>query len=527
MVDSTVAESALEFRAVSKHFGGVAALSDVDLHLRAGEVHGLLGQNGSGKSTLIKILAGYHVPDRGSLSIFGDDVALPMLRPQDHGVAVIHQDLGLVESMTVLENVGISDAYGRRALAAVHWGKFRREVRDLLRRLDCPVSPDALVRDLRGSDRSMVAIARSLRVLERRGERHVFVLDEPTAYLGVTESDRLMRLMRRVADEGSAVLFVSHKLGEVLSVTDRCTILRDGEVVTTVDTAGSTARGLVSLQLGRELGDFYPPPAAAPRPKVALGVEDLSAGVLRTLSCEVREGEILGLTGLVGMGQDEALRALAGAGTRTTGRVVRHGVPVEPGIRAAVDAGLAMVPEDRKGDGLWLEASARENFMLPASATGGALRRLRRKTERTRTTEALTRVSVRPLAPERPVGLLSGGNQQKVLLAKWLSTEPGVLLLHEPTQGVDAAARREILELVNAAAEAGTAVVVASTDYEQLAHLCHRVLVLRDGVVVEELTQPLTDTDLLLACQGGTSSSAGSSAAGSSAAVPSTAVQST
>lgn len=500
-------DPALEFRDISKSFGGVAALTNVRLTLEAGEVHGLLGQNGSGKSTLIKILCGYHVPDRGTLAMFGHEVPLPMANLQDHGVAVIHQDLGLVDSMSVLENVGISDAYGQRAVAPVSWRRFRREVEALLSRLGSDIDPDQMVGSLRGSDRSMVAVARSLRVLERKGDRHVFVLDEPTAYLGVAESERLMGLMRRVADQGSTVLFVSHKIGEVLSVTDRCTILRDGKVVTTVNTVDTSAHALVNHQVGRELDDFYPPMAPTPSRTVALSVSALKAGGLDELTFDVFDGEVLGITGLVGMGQDEAIRTLAGAQESEHGSVSRNGTDVRGGIRGAMDCGLALVPEDRKGQGLWLDASARENFMLPSSAIGRSLRSLDPRDERSRTAEALQRVGVRPFAPEKPVGILSGGNQQKVLLAKWMATKPAVMLLHEPTQGVDAAARREIIELINGLAAAGTAVVVASTDYEQLAKMCHRVLVLRQGRVTSELSQPIADTDLLLACQGGTSDS--------------------
>lgn len=493
---------ALEIKKISKRFGGVNALSDVDLTVRAGEVHGLLGQNGSGKSTLIKILAGYHGPDGGEITMFGEPVSLPIVSSQDVGIAVIHQDLGLVDSMTVMENIGISDGFGRGSLAPVGWRSFRRDVARLLARLDCEVSPDQLVGELRGSDRSMVAIGRSMRILERTREKHVFILDEPTAYLGAAESERLMNQMRRVAAEGSSVLFVSHKLGEVLSVTDRCTILRDGRSGATVETATVTAEDLVSLQLGRDLGDFYPPIAAPPREEITLSVDGLALPGVTDVSLSLRRGEIVGLTGLVGMGQDEVIKSIAGALPRQRGSVTKDGVRVGVKLREVIESGIVLVPEDRKGEGLWLDASARENFMLPSSARGVGLRPVDRRSERAATLEALTKVGTRPLMPEGRVGILSGGNQQKVLMAKWMATEPDVLLLHEPTQGVDAAARREIIELINEAAELGTAVIVASTDYEQLAHMCHRTVVFRDGQCVDELSQPYDEADLLLSCQG-------------------------
>lgn len=495
--------SALELANVSKSFGGVAALSNVNFSVEVGEVHGLLGQNGSGKSTLIKILGGYHAPDSGRLTIQGEDVDLPLLNSQSHGIAIIHQDLGLVDSMSVLENIGIADGYGKRTLASVNWRSFREEVGALLRRIDSEIDPDTLVGRLRPTDKSIVAIARAIRLLSKHADKQIFVLDEPTAYLGPAESDRLMAVMRKVAAEGSSVIFVSHKLGEVLAVTDRCTILRDGKVVDTIVSSETTAHSLVNLQLGRELGEFYPPLARPPRGKVVLGVEGLELEDVRDFNLKLRHGEILGITGLAGMGQDEIIQAIGGARNRHDGHVFRDdGRVVGVTVREALAAGVAMVPADRKGEGLWLDASARENFTLPATAKGPALRVLDEKAEKTATVAALKRVGARPLASELAVGRLSGGNQQKVLMAKWLSIEPDVLLLHEPTQGVDAAARREILGLVAEAANAGTSVIVCSTDYEQLSNICHRVLTLRHGVVTSELTQPFNESDLLLACQG-------------------------
>lgn len=500
-------ENALELSGVSKNFGGVAALSEANLEIRAGEVHGLLGQNGSGKSTLIKILAGYHAPDSGTVAIRGERVNLPISSPQNLGIAIIHQDLGLVDSMTVLENIGISDAYGKRLLSNISWRSFRYEVEALLTRLGCEVRAEQLVRELRGSDRSMVAIARAMRILDRSGSKHIFILDEPTAYLGVTESERLLRTMRRVADEGSSVLFVSHKLNEVLAVTDRCTILRDGRTMSTVETADVTAHELVHLQLGRRMDDFYPPMAAPPAEEIGLDVAGLTVGPVEGVSFALRRGEIVGLTGLAGMGQDEVIEAVAGARMRSAGVVSHDGVLVADDIRNVLRANIVLVPEDRKGQGLWLDASGRENFMLPESARNPPLSSINRKDEKSRTLTALKQVRVRPLATETRVGALSGGNQQKVLMAKSMASGPAVLLLHEPTQGVDAAARREIIELINAAAEDGASVMVASTDYEQLARMCHRVLVLRDGSVSDELIQPLTEADVLLACQKGNSPS--------------------
>lgn len=496
-------EPLLSIRGLSKTFGGARALIDVDLDLYAGEIHGLLGQNGSGKSTLIKILGGYHSPDAGTVMLNGLDLQLPIARPQDHGIAIIHQDLGLVDSMSVLENVGISDGYGCRGLRPISWGRVRRETSEVMQRLGAHLDLDARLGTLSPSDHSIVAVVRALRLLSLSAEAHIFILDEPTAYLGPAESERVLATMRAVANHGAAVVFVSHKMGEVIQATDRCTVLRDGQVVTTAMTAETKARDLVTLQLGREMGDFYPPLADLPRDDVVLEVVGLCASPATNVDLHVRSGEIVGLTGLVGMGQDAVIEAIAGARNRDEGVIRRPGRdPLPAGVRAATSQGVALVPADRKRDGLWLDATSVENFALPSAVRARPWSRLAPRREYERARGALAQVGVQPLRPGDRTGALSGGNQQKVLMAKWLADAPDVLLLHEPTQGVDAGARRDILALVNQTAGDGVGVVVCSTDYEQLAAICHRVLVLRDGVVAEELHQPLTEESLLLACQG-------------------------
>jgi ribose transport system ATP-binding protein len=495
-------EPVLSIRGLSKSFGGARALADVDLDLMPGEVHGLLGQNGSGKSTLIKILGGYHSPDQGTISLSGQALRLPIIQPHHHGIAIIHQDLGLVGSMSVLENIGIPDGYGARNWRPVNWRKLRGEVEAILTRLEAEIDLDSPVETLSASDHTVVAVVRALRLLAVHAEQHIFVLDEPTAYLGPSESSRLLSVMRAVARSGATVAFVSHKLNEVLDVTDRCTVLRDGKVVTTVATKGMSAHDMVTLQLGRAMEDFYPPPAGPPQDRSVLRVEMVHSAGNAEASFKVRAGEIVGLTGLAGMGQDALIEGLAGARRRDGGVV--HGPRAEnvrQGVREALSAGIALVPADRKRQGLWLDALARENFTLPSFAFSKPWQRTSARGERAAALSAFRRVGVRPLSPDQPVGAFSGGNQQKVLMAKWLAFEPGVLLLHEPTQGVDAGARRDILELVNDAAAAGAGVVMCSTDYEQLAATCHRVLVMRHGRVVSEQVRPMSEADLLLACQ--------------------------
>ncbi|WP_158605555.1 sugar ABC transporter ATP-binding protein [Amycolatopsis panacis] len=481
------------------------ALDDVDLDLLPGEIHGLLGQNGSGKSTLIKVLGGFHASDRGTVELSGRRVKTPLAQVADHGIAIIHQDLGLVGSMSVIENIGVSDAYGGRRARPIDWKRLKADVLRIFRRLGTRIDPDARVDTLNPSDHSIVAVARALWLLSLRATQHIFVLDEPTAYLGPAESGRLLDVMRAVAADGAAVLFVSHKLNEVLSVTDRCTVLRDGRVVTTRPTEGLSAAEMVTLQLGRPIDDFYPPRAAEPDGSVRLVAEGVSGAGVDDVSLSLRAGEVLGITGLVGMGQDPLAEMLAGARPVAAGTVRGpDGGVLRGGIRAAMGAGVAFVPVDRKRQGLWLAARGRENLTLPTLRARRAWTPISASAERSAARKAFERVGVRPVAPDMPVGSLSGGNQQKVLMAKWLEFKPRVLILHEPTQGVDAAAKREILALVNASAEAGAAVIICSTDYEQLAATCHRVVTMRDGRVVAEQSQPLTERDVLLSCQGAT-----------------------
>lgn len=501
--------SALSLRAASKTFGATHALRGVDLEIAAGEIHGLLGENGSGKSTLVKILTGYHAPDDGgTLHAWGEQVELPVRTPERHGIAVIHQDLGLADAMTVVENVGVGVGYGARALGAVNWRRERADTQRVIAQLGVDVDPDARVADLSPAQRTFVAIARAQRQIEAHGaQRLVLVLDEPTVSLPPHETDHVLHLMRSLAERGDAVLFISHRLAEVKTTTDRVTVLRDGEVVGACATGEVDEAGLAELILGRSLGSFYPHPAGPPMPEAALSVTGMSASGVGPVSFSLARGEILGVTGLTGQGQEEVPALLAGASSRAAGELevfddAGRAVPVGSGVRASQRSGIALVPGNRRRDGLWVEASARENLSLPvlrSLSRGGVHLSARR--ERSVASGLLHTFAVRPADAGLPAAAFSGGNQQKIVMAKAMQHEPRVLLLDEPTQGVDAGARRQILELVCETAAAGTAVVVASTDHEQLAAICHRVLVFRDGLVVAELESPIKESDLENACR--------------------------
>jgi ribose transport system ATP-binding protein len=481
----------LEARSFSKTFSGKTVLRSLDLDLHRGEIHGLLGQNGSGKSTFIKILAGYHSPDDGaSLVVDGKEVPLPLdpSEPQTLGLSFVHQDLGLVPEMSVLENLRVGryhTAFGWR----IRWRREREHVREALRRFGLDrISPDAEVGSLREVERAMVAIVRALEGL-RGLETGVLVLDEPTAYLPRDGVERLFGAVRAVAEAGFAVLFVTHRLEEVRVLTERVTILRDGWPVETAATSDLTERELIERILGRSLGDLYPNPHEM-RGEVAFTAQDVNGTLVRSLSFELHQGEIVGLTGLLGMGQEQVPYLLFGSQRPRAGKVTVGGRAYDlrtMSPRKAIDRGIALLPANRLRDGAAQPATVTENVTLPRLSAFFSGGRLHLRRERREVAAQLHAFQVVPPEPKRVFATLSGGNQQKALLAKWFATRPQVFLLHEPTQGVDIGAKQQIFTRIRDLAEAGGAVLIASVEYEDLAHLCDRVLVFRDGGVVADL----------------------------------------
>jgi ribose transport system ATP-binding protein len=481
----------LSARSISKTFSGKTVLRDLDLDVLPGEIHGLLGQNGSGKSTFIKILAGYHAPDHGArLTISGKPVSLPLDPSAPHllGLSFVHQDLGLVPEMTVLENLRVGSyetGFGWR----IRWRRERERVRIALRQFGLEqISPDAKIGTLRDVERAMVAIVRALEQLKGLTSG-VLVLDEPTAYLPRDGVERLFDAVRTAAANGFGVLFVTHRLEEVRVLTDRVTILRDGAHVETAPTASLSERDLIERILGRALGGLYPS-AHQMRGEIALAARNVSGTVVRSFSIELHRGEIVGLTGLLGMGQEQVLHLLFGSERAHTGDIVLGEDQLDlrrMSPQRAIAAGIALMPANRLREGAAQTATVTENVTLPTVSAYFQLGFLRHRRERRAVTAQLREFQVVPPEPYRVFAKLSGGNQQKALLAKWFATRPRVFLLHEPTQGVDIGAKRQIFGQIRDLAEGGGAVVLASVEYEDLAHLCDRVLVFRDGEVVAEL----------------------------------------
>jgi ribose transport system ATP-binding protein len=478
---------------LSKTFSGRTVLRGVDLDVRPGEIHGLVGQNGSGKSTLIKILAGFHAPDAGaSLEVHGQPIPLPLgpSEPGRLGLAFVHQDLGLFESGSVLENLRVG-RYQTGLGWRISWRREREYARRALERFNVDVDPGTQVSTLSDVDRALVAIVRALDQVGQTSAG-VLVLDEPTAYLPRDSADALFAAVRRIAAEGFGVIFVSHRLAEVRSLCDRVTVLRDGASVGTADTASLSERDLIARILGFSLEELYPVVPHGER-EVAVSVRGLASANVQDLSLDVHRGEIVGLAGLLGMGHEDVPYLLFGAERAEAGTLSIEGrshamARLTP--RRAISLGIGLLPGNRLRDGGVLAATGTENMTLATLEdyfVGGLLRRRR---ERAAVAEAMGRFDVRPPEPQRPFGTFSGGNQQKILVAKWFATEPKLLLLHEPSQGVDVGAKRQIFRHIRDAAAAGTAFLIASVEYEDLAHLCDRVFVFRHGRAISELSGP-------------------------------------
>jgi ribose transport system ATP-binding protein len=495
---------ALQFRGLSKTFGAQRALDDVNFSVARGEIHGLVGRNGSGKSTLIKILSGYHAPDDGaSLEIGGQSVALPLPSVEAYrlGLAFVHQDLGLLPDLSVVENIRVG-RFGTGPGWRIKWKSERALVAQALERFGVRVSPDQLVGSLREVDRALVAIVRGLIDLQSH-ENGILVLDEPTAYLPRDSVEQLFTTVRSVAQAGTSVIFVSHRLDEVMSLTDRTTVLRDGRVVGTLDSATSNEEQLIELILGGQLEDFYPEPSE-PRSGVALRIAGLSGAVAKDLNLDVYEGEIVGLTGIAGAGYDEVPYLVFGArparaGSVTAGSLLLEHHKLNP--KTTMDAGMALLPADRARNSGVGELTLTQNVSLPVLGSFFRGGRLHQRAERQKVAELLVDYTVRPPVPEAKMAQLSGGNQQKALLAKWMQRNPPVLLLHEPTQGVDVGAKKDVFERLREAAVGGAAILFSSAEYEDLAHLCDRVLVFHEGRVVATLSgADLTEDRIVEQC---------------------------
>ena len=490
---------------VSKTFVGNTVLSDFDMTLEAGEIVALIGQNGSGKSTFIKILSGFHEPDDGAKIMLGTRDITESLgaRASATGMAFVHQDLPLVPSMSIIENLRITD-FETGFAGRIRWKHESQVVSTYLDRVGLNVDPRSRVGDLSVTEQALVAIARSLSEIDSGDEldARLLVLDEPTAYLPNDGVERLFGVIRNLADQGISILFVSHRLDEVIDNCSRAIVLRGGQKVADIVLKGKTERDLVEQMLGQVPEDIYPQINDSLGDDV-IRVSGLSGSQLLDASFSAKRGEIVGFVGLPGEGYDELPYLLVGAKVATRGTVsVEDKTTPLPKITPgkAFDLGVVLLPADRKGSSGAVTISVGSNLSLPSLGqftSWGVLRKLR---EKTAVQAELSSAGVHPPNPDAPLATLSGGNQQKVLIRKWAYSMPKVYILHEPTQGVDVGAKRQVFGELARMSEEGATVLISSVEFEDLVNLCHRVHVVRKGTIERTLEgDALTVKELALA----------------------------
>jgi ribose transport system ATP-binding protein len=485
----------ITIRGASKRFGATRALSDVDVDVRGSSVLALLGQNGAGKSTLIKILAGVFPLDSGQITVGGDPLGSPAAAGR---ISFIHQDLGLVPGLSVAENVALGSGYPRRR-GLIDWAGSRERAERALDLIGSGIDPRTQVAELSRTERSLVAIGRALVV-----DAQVLVLDEPTASLPVDETDRLFTVLRRLRDGGMGLIYVSHRLDEVFDIADQVTIMRDGRVVSSGPISGLTPAEVIRQIVGRTPVPA-PPPAPPAQDRPVLEMDAVVGERVGPVSISLRAGEILGLVGLSGAGHVELGRTLIGALRCHGGSMRLFGKDFRPaGVPDAVRQGVGFVTSNRAEEGLAMPLTVTENLMPNPAMRGQRAWHFRRnRAEHDVAGGLVAEFGVRPANPDLIVSALSGGNQQKVILGRWLSTDAKVLVLEEPTAGVDVGAKHELYTLLDQALARGVAVLLISTDYEEVAHVSHHALVFKDGLIVRDIPRAELSVQTLVAYASG------------------------
>jgi ribose transport system ATP-binding protein len=484
--------AALRIHHLSKTFPGTRALRDVSFEVEPGEIHALLGGNGSGKSTLIKILAGvYHGDPGGTITVGRTEMACDHTTPaqaREMGLRFVHQNPAVFPALSVAENIAIGAGFETRG-GAINWPALRRRTQKLLNRFEIDVRPNSPMMSLRPAERAMVAIARALQ--DQEGDASgVLVLDEPTASLPRAEVDLLMAALTRFAAQGQTILLVSHRLDEVIESASKATVLRDGQLAGTLEKKEITEPNLIRLIAGRDLDRVFPEMPEVTTEEVALSVKGLAGGPLRGVDFQLVRGEVLGIAGLLGSGRSELLKMLFGAYAPKGGTIELDGHPVKfRHIGEAMDAGIAYVPEDR-GEAAFPGMSLSENVSAAVVKRYWSKLRLNHRAEDRDARSSIKEFFVRASSEQQTMSTLSGGNQQKVILARWLRRKPKILLLDEPTQGVDVNARAEIYNLVSQAVAQGCSVLLVTSDFEELSRVSDRAITLVNGRISAELRSP-------------------------------------
>ena len=490
----TEAPFAIEAQNIFKHFDGVHALSGVNLAVKTGEIHALLGENGAGKSTLVKVITGIYAPDSGSILRNGAEVEFANVRTANAaGIVALYQELSIIPSISVAENILLGEQTPSKG-GFVQWAKLRKRAQEQLDRLNQNIPLGKLAGELSPVQQTMVAFARALAT-----DARVLILDEPTASLTDTEIKDLFAVLRKLRDQGVAIVYVSHRLEEVFELCDRLTIMRNGETIITKNVSDSTMDEVISTMVGRDAGELYPE-RGTETDQLALTVDGISGRRVRDISFTVNKGEVLGIGGLAGSGRSELLRILAGAQKHTSGTITvgETSLPNSPGVNRALDAGIALVPEERRSQGVILNASIRDNIALAnipfvsgfGFVSGAKITKL--------ADDGIKNLQIKARNPRQNVGQLSGGNQQKVVLAKMLARKPRILLMDEPTRGIDVGTKAEIYRLIRELAAQGTTVIAVSSELPELIGMSDRIIIMHEGRISGEVAAKKANDELLL-----------------------------
>ncbi len=485
----------IDMQNICKIFGGVKALQDVCIQIKAGEIHALCGENGAGKSTLMKILSGAYIKDSGDIYLNGKKASINSPKDGiDHGISVIYQEFALIGSLTVAENIFIDKLADKGKL--INWKKLRKKAREVLDSLGfVNISENKMVSELSVAHQQVVEICKAL-----ARESSVLVLDEPTAVLAASEAEQLFKLLEDLRSKGVAIIYISHRLEEIFRLADRVTVMKDGTYVGTYETSSIDKEKLVSLMIGRTLESYFPhrEPQIG---DVVFRVENLNSGrVVKNVSFEVREGEVLGVAGLVGSGRTETMRAIFGADPLDSGKIFMNGKQIKvKSPQSAVKQGIGLLPEDRKAHGVLLKMPIRMNITITRlKAFTGLLSVISKKKETAYINDMVQKLAIKVGSIENPTHSLSGGNQQKVAIAKLLASDSKVLILDEPTRGVDVGAKIEIYKIINELVAQNYAVIMISSEMMEVIGMCDRVMVMRNGSMVGELQKSeLTEQNLI------------------------------
>lgn len=476
-------ENILELKNISKSFPGVKALSDVSFTVRKGEIHVIAGENGAGKSTLMKILSGSYQRDSGEIIIDGVAIGHNSIKEaEEHGIAIIYQELNLMKNLTVAENLFV----GRQPLKSglVNWRQIQSDARSMLAKLAIPISDvNAKVRTLSIAQQQMVEIAKAV-----GRDMKLVIMDEPTSSLTTKETDMLFSIMRDLKSRGVSVIFITHRLDEIFAISDRITVMRDGCHIETVNTPDIDKSRLIELMVGREMKQQYPKRAENKMGDVCLDVEGLSGGKVQNISFQLHRGEVLGFTGLVGAGRTEIMRLLFGVDKRESGTITKEGRTIS--IRSPGDSvrnGFAFITEDRKNEGLFLSMSISRNIVMASLDKIKKHNLLNRKLEREAARKYVDNLRIVTPGIEQKVCFLSGGNQQKTIVARWLNTNADIIIMDEPTRGIDVGAKHEIYEVINSLVAQGKSIIVVSSEMEEIMGICDRIIVIHEGSIAGEV----------------------------------------